>query len=189
MSGRRILGLDLATVSGWAVLELHSSGWLPLRFGTIDAKSKKDDPEGVRYARFRDGLSDLLDAYPEIEAVGIEQTFSQGFRPAQILYGMTAVALVELEDRRLPYAWVHPQKWQNALGGTPLRWLGTKEARETLSKGERTKKRKSIIRESLNGIGAIEPGTTIRENEADAIGVALWLAENALVDPAPELAL
>lgn len=181
---RSVLGLDLATVSGWALLEERDGEWLPMHFDTIDTSPRsKDEPEGMRYVRFRNGLVDVLERFPNLNAIGIEQTFSQGFRPAQILYGMTAIALVALEDLSLPYAWVHPQKWQTSLCGAPLRWLSTKEARETLSKGERTRRRKTLIRESLNGVGAIEPGTTIAENEADAIGVALWLVENALVEP------
>lgn len=191
---RRVLGLDLATASGWVVLEQHASGWYVRDVGTIDATPEsKDEPEGVRFYRFRAGLDRVFDSYSvpgsPIEAVGIEQTFSQGYRSAQVLFGIAAVAMVELEDRKVPYTFVHSETWQANLVGAPLRELRTKDYIARTTKTERTRKRKSLIRESLNGWAGIEPGTTLGENEADALGVARWLIENALVDNPLELEL
>ena len=94
-----VLGLDIASRTGWC---RYDGG----RFetGVIDCAPKgQGEPEGVRFRRFAQRLPQVLDG---AGAVVIERTYSRGKRTAEILNGLTAIALVQCEDLGLEYAFV-----------------------------------------------------------------------------------
>ena len=94
-----ILGLDIATCTGWC-------RWDGERFrtGVIDCTpATPDEPEGVRFLRLSERLPSVLEG---IQAVVIERTYSKGKRTAEVLNGLTAVALVACERRGIEYAFV-----------------------------------------------------------------------------------
>lgn len=98
-TGPVVLGLDIATHTGWARVEGES-----IRTGVLDCSPRtKDEPEGMRYRRLAEGLPSLLEG---VTTVVIEQPFSRGMRTSQVLGGLVAVALVQLEGLRLDYAFV-----------------------------------------------------------------------------------
>ena len=162
----RVLGLDLATVSGWSHIEVRGMEWVPIRWGRMDCSPppKSDEPEGVRFRRLADALPRILKG---VDAAAIEQTFSSPKmkRAGEILNGLVAVALVELERHGIEYIFVPPAKWKAHL------MLG----RTRVVKGAHTKRE---VREALNGwAGVIEPGTSLKEDEADALGIGKWFTD------------
>jgi hypothetical protein len=67
------------------------------------APTSKDEPEGVRYRRLAERLPAVLE---RADTVVIERTYSRGRRTAEVLNGLTAVALVTCEGLGLEYAFV-----------------------------------------------------------------------------------
>jgi hypothetical protein len=95
----KVLGLDIATRTGWC--RYDGSEYVT---GMLDVSPEaRDEPEGARFLRFRRGIHYLL---ADVDAVVIERTFSKGSRTAEILNGLTAIALAEIEERGLEYAFV-----------------------------------------------------------------------------------
>ena len=94
-----VVGLDIASVTGWCRYD-------GVRFetGVIDCTPKNNsEPEGCRFRRFAEQLPQVLEG---VGCVIIERTYSRGKRTAEILNGLTAVALVQCEARGLEYAFV-----------------------------------------------------------------------------------
>jgi Holliday junction resolvasome RuvABC endonuclease subunit len=94
-----MVGLDIATRTGWC-------RWDGGRFrtGVIDCSpGGRDEPEGVRYLRLAERFPPVLEG---AQAVVIERTYSKGRRTAEVLNGLTAVALVACERRGIEYAFV-----------------------------------------------------------------------------------
>lgn len=111
----KILGLDIATKTGWALLTPAQ-----LVTGVLDMNEPtkaSQEPEGVRFRRLADRLYGLLDG--QITAVGIEEAYSQGYRTAHVLGGLTAAVLVELERAEIEYSWAPAntlKKWATGTG-------------------------------------------------------------------------
>lgn len=152
----RVLGLDVATSTGWALLDGELSEW-----GVIDMNAPSrasDEPDGVRFRRLADRIRPHLH---DVDAVFIEEAFSRNFRTAHVLGGLTAVVLVELERRGIPYSFVSPstlKKWAlgDGKGNAPKESLRP----ELFSRFEEL------------GIPAPEPD--IGADEIDAIWVAVY---------------
>lgn len=159
----RVLALDVATKTGWCVLSDASGTWEIDGIGTIDVSPEKDEPEGVRYWRFRDELRGVLDLYGDPDAVALEQPFSRSMRAAQVMAGLTAVALVELEASDLSYVFVSPGVWKKHVTGNGA-------------------VKKPGVRAALNGWAGIDPGSVITLDESDALGIGKWLIDCALVE-------
>ena len=95
-----VLGLDIATRTGWCRYDGVS-----FDMGVLDCTPKNNsEPEGCRFRRFAEQLPTVLEG---AGAVVIERTYSKGERTAEVLNGLTSVALVECERRGLEYAFVH----------------------------------------------------------------------------------
>ena len=93
-----VVGLDVATVTGWCRLE-HCR----YRTGLIDCTPVSEhEPEGLRFRRLADALPEILEG---ADAVIFERTYSRGARVAEILNGLTAVALLVCEEYGVDYAW------------------------------------------------------------------------------------
>ena len=94
-----VVGLDIATRTGWC-------RWDGERFrtGVIDCSpATADEPEGVRFLKLAERLPSVLEG---VQAVVIERTYSKGKRTAEVLNGLTAVALVACETLGVDYAFV-----------------------------------------------------------------------------------
>lgn len=175
-----ILGFDVATVTGWALIEaarpgeelvggLRDGETGLVEYGCFSvAPEGGEEPEGVRYARFAEAVRGVLGrriwslsrGRLSIDAVGIEQPFSRNYRTAQILYGLTAVLLVELEAGGLEYDFVP--------ASTLKAWAVPK------TPGRRGLATKGDMRTALEGW--LPPGMDPGPDETDAIHVARWLA-------------
>lgn len=113
----KILGLDVATRTGWAVLNGRS--W---EYGTIDTNTPTaaaDEPDGVRFRRLADRIRGHLHG---VDFVVIEEAFSQNFRTAHVLGGLVASVLVELERLGVAYTFVGAgtlKKWAVGNGNAP----------------------------------------------------------------------
>ncbi len=159
------LGLDIATLTGFARARVIDGEWVPVKWGLIDCSPhRKGEPEGVRYRRFADALPGVVEG---ADHIAIERTFvKKGLnRTAEILHGLAAVALVEIERAGIPYVFVPSAKWKSFLVPRPK-----------MPKGEGLGPvRKSECREKLNGWGGmIDPEMKLDENESDALGVLKW---------------
>ena len=94
-----VVGLDIASRTGWCRYDGVS-----FETGVIDCAPKdRGEPEGVRFRKFAEQLPEVLEG---AGAVVIERTYSKGKRTAEVLNGLTSVALVECERRGLEYAFV-----------------------------------------------------------------------------------
>jgi len=102
----KIVGLDIATVTGWCKWEDldHNRTLIPLvETGEVNCKPKKSDPEGMRYAKLSREVREIVEG---ADAVAIEQPFSKSMRTATVLGGLVAVTLVHLEELEIPYVFV-----------------------------------------------------------------------------------
>ena len=94
-----VVGLDIATVTGWCRYDGES-----FTAGVLDCTPQAStEPEGVRFDRFARELPGVLSG---ADAVVIERTYSRGKRTAEVLNGLTAIALVECERLGCEYAFV-----------------------------------------------------------------------------------
>ena len=94
-----VLGMDIPSRTGWCRHEGAS-----FETGAIDfTPNGQTEPEGVRFQRFAHQLPEVLAG---ADAVVIERTYSRGKRTAEILNGLTAMALVQCEDLGVEYAFV-----------------------------------------------------------------------------------
>lgn len=149
---RVLVGLDIATRTGWARWE--EGTWST---GVLDCTPEvKDEPDGMRFARFADRLPPLLRG---VDAVLMEQPFSRGARTAQVLGGLIAVALVECERARVEYVFVHPAEAKAAATG----------------KGRASKD------EVIAGVERLTGLVGLSHDEADAVAVILHALEHLMV--------
>ena len=94
-----VVGLDIATVTGWAGFDGAT-----FTTGVLDCTPlTNSEPEGCRFLRFAEQLPAVLEG---AGAVVIERTYSRGKRTAEILNGLTAIALVACERLGIEYAFV-----------------------------------------------------------------------------------
>jgi hypothetical protein len=99
----KVLGLDIATHTGWCRYDGQQ-----YVTGVIDCSPEsKDEPEGMRYLRMSRAIHYLIG---DIDAAIIERTYSKGKRTAEVLNGLTAIVLVELDRRGIEYAFVDASK-------------------------------------------------------------------------------
>lgn len=149
-----VLGLDIATRTGWARIDGPRSEW-----GVIDADEPTKaagEPDGVRFRRLADRIRPHLHG---VDFVIIEEAFSRGFRTAHVLGGLTAAALVELERLGVPYTFVTPgalKKWVTGNGNA--------------SKDEL----RAELFERWEELGIEPPEPDIGTDESDAIWVGLY---------------
>jgi Holliday junction resolvasome RuvABC endonuclease subunit len=95
----KVIGLDIATRTGWC-------RWDGEHYvtGVLDCSPReKDEPDGMRFLRMQRGMHYLL---ADVDACVIERTYSKGSRTAEVLNGLTAIALSVMELRGLEYAFV-----------------------------------------------------------------------------------
>lgn len=161
--------MDIATTTGWCVLDGDR-----YTVGHFDVKPKsKDEPEGVRYYRMMEHTERLLDAYPQVRAVGLEQPFTQRRRTATLLGGLAAAVLIVLTRRDLEYVFIHP---------TSLKaWAARRGAAQVKDRrGDVILKSKDAMREA-----AVEAlGRDVTHDEADAYWLVRFVAHEYVVQVA-----
>jgi len=142
----RIVGLDIATKTGWCVLvDGECVSW-----GTLNLTPKKGEREGLRYWRLAMLLPEVIEG---ADLVVIERTYSKGAKTAQVLKGLAAVALVACEINDIPYEFVdasHLKRWATGKGNA---------------------KKPEMIAAALAAIGVTEGMT---DDEADAYHLAAY---------------
>lgn len=97
----KVLGLDIATRTGWCLYDTEADTY---EVGVINLTPGRNEPEGKRFWRMANQVPDVLRG---VGAVVIERTMTRAKRAAEVLSGLTAVVLVELEERDIEYAFVH----------------------------------------------------------------------------------
>ena len=83
----RILGLDLGTITGWAVDTCEPDGAVS---GTWDLSPQRAESRGFRYIRLRALLNACRDAFPDLKLVCFEQAHHRDSHTTEIAYGLAA---------------------------------------------------------------------------------------------------
>lgn len=113
-----IIAMDLATRTGWAVLELD--GRL-LASGTWTLSPRKGRSKADRWVRFSRSLSDLLHTYEaRVAALAVERPFEArgtGGRGASVAWGLVALAEHAAEVRGLEALRLPPASVKKAVAG------------------------------------------------------------------------
>jgi Holliday junction resolvasome RuvABC endonuclease subunit len=91
----KILALDLATVTGWAINE-------PKTYGTWDLKIKKDESDGMRVIRFKRKLAEVLEACTP-ELVAFERPAGRNARGVITASELMGVVKTECIERGVQY--------------------------------------------------------------------------------------
>ncbi|MBB4267717.1 crossover junction endodeoxyribonuclease RuvC [Roseospira visakhapatnamensis] len=146
------LALDLGTKTGWAVSahgRVAASGTQPFNTGRFDGG-------GMRYLRFRHWLDEVLVRVGgELAAVHFEEVRRHAATDAAHVYGgLLATLTAWCEERRIPYQGVPVGTWKRHIVG----------------KGNASKDK---VKAEVDRRG-FAPSD---DNEADAIAIALWVAE------------
>jgi hypothetical protein len=107
----RVLSLDIATVTGYAVGRKSSGMELS---GTWDIAPRRGESQGFRYIKLRARLNEMLSAYPDIGVVVYEQTMARAFgggrvNMAHVEYSSGCAAIVQAwcVDHKIEHAAVY----------------------------------------------------------------------------------
>lgn len=158
----KILALDQATVTGWAVVEdtgavIASGVW------TLADPKRTGESRGMRYIRFRHHLAETIEAYHPA-MVCHEQTLLRGGAATEIANGLKALILEAAAERGLEVSCVHTtelKKWATGSG-----------------RAEKPDMMDAAL--FLSGRSPCD------DNEADAILIGLWASSIYGTFPAPE---
>lgn len=148
----RILSLDQATVTGWAVVEetgaLTASGIWKL----ADTR-RTGESRGMRYIRFAHNLENALRTYRP-DMICHEQTLLRGGAATEIANGLKALILKTAAEFSIEVSCVHTSELKHWATG-----MGTAD--------------KDAMMEACFSLSGHPP---IDDNEADAILIGLWAA-------------
>lgn len=161
-----ILGLDLGTHTGWAI---YRDGKIT-ESGVADFSLKRGDSPGLRYYKMSRWLCERMlffyDTSPDAEEkvlVGYEQPHMRGGAATEILYGMVAIVqgmcarpVLIKAGIKCDHTAVHTGTLKKFITGTG------RASKEHVIEAVNKRVKKTIT----------------DDNEADAIAVALWAAEN-----------
>lgn len=145
----KVLGLDLATKTGWAV----ATRGRVVASGVEDFSKRRGESNGILFLRFRRWLDELIDLIgPDL--VVYEQAHFRGGAATEICVGLqthTQMIAAEHEIESAPVATSTLKKWATGSGRA--------------SKEE-------MIETSIRCL--LEPRRITDDNEADAIHAAIW---------------
>jgi Holliday junction resolvasome RuvABC endonuclease subunit len=149
----KILGLDQATTTGFAVAE----GGAVVESGTWELADRRRTGEsrGMRYVRFRQALAEVFGRHPDIRLIVHEQTLLRGGAATEIANGLKALILETAVNKGVEVSCVHAtelKKWATGSGRAD----------------------KAAMVEACRRRSGRDPRD---DNEADAILIALWGAE------------
>lgn len=153
----KILALDQATVTGWAVASdegrvVDSGVW------KLADPRRTGESRGMRYVRFRAFLRQTLDAHPDIGLVVHEQTLLRGGAATEIANGLKALILEAAAERGLDVTCVHTAELKRFATGS-----GRAEKPE-------------MMEACLSRFGIMP----IDDNHADAVLIAFWALSSVL---------
>jgi Holliday junction resolvasome RuvABC endonuclease subunit len=113
-----ILALDLATRSGWALLE---AGRIESGIETFDVK--RGESPGMRYVRFNRWLDEFVlhssTALPRVELIVFEQAHQRGGAATEVAAGFSTRVLEFCAEHGIEHASVHTaslKKWTTGKG-------------------------------------------------------------------------
>ena len=149
----KILGLDQATTTGFAVAE----GGAIVESGTWELADRRraGESRGMRYVRFRRALAEVFGRHPDIRLIVHEQTLLRGGAATEIANGLKAMILETAASKGVEVSCVHTtelKKWAAGSGRAD----------------------KAAMAEACRRRSGRDPRD---DNEADAILIALWGAE------------
>ena len=149
----KILGLDQATTTGFAVAEsgaiVESGTW------ELADRRRTGESRGMRYVRFRRALAEVFGRHPDIRLIVHEQTLLRGGAATEIANGLKALILETAVNKGVEVSCVHTtelKKWAAGSGRAD----------------------KAAMAEACRRRSGRDPRD---DNEADAILIALWGAE------------
>lgn len=122
----KILALDLASTTGWAIT--------PQESGTWDIRPGRGESPGMRYVRLRAHLERVRAAHPDLGLVVYELQHHRGGAATEYAVGCATTVQAWCAERGLLHAAVHTATLKrHALGPAPKRRRG--EPRFDRSKG------------------------------------------------------
>lgn len=165
----KVLGLDIASVTGWCLRDAAGS----YQTGEWDfkplppSKNRPKEPEGVRFRRLHDQLHLFLTEHP-IGVVIIEEGFSKSKRGWQVAGGLIAAAEIALEVHELPYLFLNASSLKKFARDNSKR---VRTAFETRQDGAEKEAMRLVA-------GSMLEKRALTDNEADAFWLVKWWEEN-----------
>lgn len=167
----RILALDQATTTGYAIVEdngriIDSGIW------ELADKKRTGESRGMRYIRFEGHLKRVIPAW-DISVICHEQTLLRGGAPTEIANGLKALILKAAAEHGIDVTCVHTselKKWATGSG---------KAEKPAMIKAA------TAFMSEQNQREGICKASPIDDNEADAVLIGLWAASTIGTFPAP----
>ena len=158
----RILALDQATVTGWAVVE--SSGTVVASgVWRLAEKTRTGESRGMRYIRFRAEICHAIQKFRP-DMICHEQTLLRGGAATEIANGLKALILEAAAENGVEVSCVHTTELKHFATGN----------------GRAEKK------DMVNAANLLSGRAVVDDNEADAILIGLWASSKYGTFPAPE---
>ncbi len=123
----KILALDLATSTGWALC--MADGHIESGVQIFDLK--RGESPGMRFIRFRKWLNFMVAGFSEGDLVAFEQAHHRGGAATQLAVGLSTRVLEICAERSLEHTSVHSatlKKFVTGVGNASKEWM-LKEAR------------------------------------------------------------
>ena len=158
----RILALDQATVTGWAVVE-DSGEVVASGVWELADRKRTGESRGMRYIRFRADLNRAVREYRP-NMICHEQTLLRGGAATEIANGLKALILEAAAEHGIEVSCVHT---------TELKHFATGNGRAEKP-------------DMVNAANLLSGRDVIDDNEADAILIGLWASSKYGTFPAPE---
>ena len=158
----KILALDQATVTGWAVVEdtgkvIDSGIWV------LADKKRTGESRGMRYIRFGAEICHAIRKF-QPEMICHEQTLLRGGAATEIANGLKALILEAAAENCVEVSCVHT---------TELKHFATGNGRAEKP-------------DMVNAANLLSGRAVVDDNEADAILIGLWASSKYGTFPAPE---
>lgn len=147
----KLLALDQATLTGWAVLDECGSVTESGVWKLADPR-RTGESRGMRYVRFRSFLRQTLDKYQDIRLIVHEQTLLRGGAATEIANGLKALILEAAAEREMDVTCVHTSELKRFATGN-----GRAEKRD-------------MMETCLSRFGIMP----LDDNHADAILIGFW---------------
>lgn len=146
----RILALDLATKTGWALIR---PGWDKPESGVQDFSLKRGESPGMRFLRFRKWLMDMRMHSPELYVY--EQPHYRGGAPTQVCVGLESILLEEVARVSANHVSVHSKTLKKFA-------TGKGNASKAMMERAANKRWNTVV---------------IDDNHADALMILAWAME------------
>ncbi|MBF0395750.1 MAG: hypothetical protein HQK78_03185 [Desulfobacterales bacterium] len=148
-----VLGIDAATKTGWAIYDSDKKAII--ESGVEDFSKKRGESNGIMFLRFRKWMADILKMAPAPQIVSYEQSHHRGGAATEICVNLTGRIQEICSQSGIECATVQTRSLKKYATG----------------KGNASKEE---MMEAAKQILGREP---IDDNEADAVLIAKWAAE------------